>query len=69
MFKEDDKSMRVSKNEIAVPHLTVLLTWQNINSKRRWKRIQNVQKGKDIRKKRNQNFKLQNLRGNQLIST
>jgi hypothetical protein len=28
-------------------------TWQNVNSKRRWQRIQNVyRKGKDIRKKR-----------------
>jgi hypothetical protein len=27
-------------------------TWQNVNSKRRQQIIQNVQKGKDIRKKR-----------------
>ncbi len=39
---------------ISAVSLTCRQTWQNVNSKRRLQRIQNVQyrKGKDIRKKR-----------------
>ncbi len=37
---------------ISVVSLTGRQTWQNVNSKRRMQRIQNVQEGKDIRKKK-----------------
>jgi hypothetical protein len=37
---------------ISAVSLTSRQTWQNVNSKRKLQRIQNVEEGKDIRKKR-----------------
>jgi hypothetical protein len=54
---------------MATSDTTSRRTWQNVNSKRRLQRIQNVQEGKDIRRKRHKIYKLPNLCGNQLIGT
>jgi hypothetical protein len=52
MFARSQLDFSAIPVSISAVSLTDRQTWQNVNSKRRLQRIQNVQEGKTIRKKR-----------------